>query len=166
MVGWSHGIQVPPTHTHRTSCESTVNHDVSAFGTNVSVIRSNGNDRNHLWEKLNWRVIFSLVNVPYASKEGVEFMMETAASHQRAIKMLWLHYWAAVMSIFIYSLRFAPTQILYTLIDFFCHLGAAQQAVNTELTHDVDVRNTITDHLCLFTWYLFYRVSIFILFSS
>ena len=45
-------------------------------------------------------------------------MMETAASHQRAIKMLWLHYWAAVMSIFIQSLRFAPTHIFDTLIDF------------------------------------------------
>ena len=40
------------------------------------------NDRNHLWEK------FILL---------AGFMVYTAAGHQRAIKLFWLHVWGVVM---------------------------------------------------------------------
>ena len=45
---------------------------------------------------------FSLAHVASANMEGAGLMTYTAASHQGAIKMFWLHFWGAVKpSIFI-----------------------------------------------------------------
>ncbi len=58
---------------------------------------------------IDWFWFLSLAHVPSANMEGAEFMSYTGASHQGAIKMIWLHFWGAVMSsIFIYSLCFKP----------------------------------------------------------
>ena len=60
----------------------------------------------HLWEKFVWHVLwfFSLAHVPSTNMERTGLMTYTAASHQGALKMFWLHFWRAVMtSIFIYS---------------------------------------------------------------
>ena len=56
---------------------------------------------------MNCDVIWGLSrsNVPSTNMEEAGFMTFTSASHQGAIKMMWLHYWAAVMlSIFLFTL--------------------------------------------------------------
>ena len=49
----------------------------------------------------------NVFDVPFANMEGAGFVIYTAARHQGAIEMIWLHFWGAVMSsIFICSLWF------------------------------------------------------------
>ncbi len=58
--------------------------------TYISVRRTTYNDRNYIWEKCFWSVIrfFRLV---YTNHLHAVFMNYFVASHQRAIKIFWLH---------------------------------------------------------------------------
>ena len=51
---------------------------------------------NHLWEQIFEIVLWLFVQSTNMKELG--FMTDTAASHQVAIKMLWLHFWGASMS--------------------------------------------------------------------
>lgn len=58
----------------------------------------------------------SLAHVPSADTEREMFITYAAASHQRAIKMFWLHFQGAVMLfIFIYSQCFKDKMLLHWL---------------------------------------------------
>lgn len=60
------------------------------FLTNIVLIRTTKNGRNHLWESFSgsdlW--VFSLAHVLNANREGNGIRSYTSTSHQRATEML------------------------------------------------------------------------------
>ena len=103
---------------------SAVNYDISQYkltNYNQTYVK-NSNLDVHQWitetifEKTLFKLdIFSLVNVPSTNIEGAGFMTCTEPNHQGAIKVIWLNFWATVMSsIFLYSQWLIHTEHRYT----------------------------------------------------
>ncbi len=114
-------------------------------------LKPNWNDRNHLWEKCIWCVLwlYILAHVPSADMEGAGFMTYTGTSHQGAIQMLRLHFWGAVMlSILKCSLwsGLSVQRTLWVLRNWDCEF----------LTNSRDDARTISDliyeHIHIYSW--------------